>query len=164
MLFRSVFDDAIDTIATISPRISVDPKTLAERILDAVAGAGYGEFDGIIAATADALGDAGLEHLKVVTKAWADIPPSADDIERYSGFGLSTSAADSFRRNKDLTRSIILADVADAQGDVDAYMARYSPKQLTYGTIAPGVAWRLLDADRVDEDRKSTRLNSSHPV
>ena len=147
----AVFGEAIDAIATISPRISVDPKTLAERILGAVADAGYGEFDGIIAATAGALGDAGLEHLKVVTKVWADIPPSADDVERYSGFGLSTSAADSFRRNKDLTRSIILADVADAQGDVDAYMARYSPKQLTYGTIAPGVAWRLLDADRVDE-------------
>ncbi|AAV95662.1 hypothetical protein SPO2408 [Ruegeria pomeroyi DSS-3] len=31
------------------------------------------------------------------------------------------------------------------------YMARYSHEQLTYGTIAPGVARRLLDAGRVDE-------------
>lgn len=55
------------------------------------------------------------------------------------------------RRSKDLTRSVILADIADAQGDVDAYMARYSAEQLTYGTIAPGVARRLLDAGRVAE-------------
>lgn len=104
------------------------------------------------------MGEAGLEHLKVATKAWADVPPSAADVEKYSDFGLSTSAAGSFRRNKDLTRSIILADVADAQGDVDAYMARYSPKQLTYGTIAPGVAWRLLDDDRVDEALAIVRM------
>ena len=44
-----------------------------------------------------------------------------------------------------------MADIAYAQGDVDAYMARYSKEQLTYGTIAPDVARRLLDAGRVDE-------------
>lgn len=48
------------------------------------------------------------------------------------------------------TCSVILADIADAQGDVDAYMARYSAEQLTYGTIAPDVARRLLDAGRAD--------------
>ncbi len=41
--------------------------------------------------------------------------------------------------------------MADAQGDVDAYMARYSAEQLTYGTIAPDVARRLLAAGRVQE-------------
>jgi hypothetical protein len=30
-------------------------------------------------------------------------------------------------------------------------MARFAAKQLTYGTIAPDVAPRLLDAGRVDE-------------
>lgn len=55
------------------------------------------------------------------------------------------------RRTKQTTRSVILADVADAQGDVDAYMARYTAEQLTYGTIAPDVARRLLDAGRVEE-------------
>ena len=57
----------------------------------------------------------------------------------------------SARRNMDSTRSIILADVADAQGNVDAYMARYSAEHLAYGTIAPDVARRLLDAGRVQE-------------
>ena len=146
-----VMSDAVDLIAEISPRISKDRTALAERVLDAVAEAGYGEFDGIIPATAEALGQEGLEHLKSITQAWAEAAPTEHELEKYRGYGLRSSAEESVRRNKHATRSIILADVADAQGDVDAYMARYSAEQLTYGTIAPDVARRLLDAGRVDE-------------
>jgi hypothetical protein len=146
-----VLADAVDLIATVSPRLTVDPETLAERILDAIADADYGEFDGIIPATADALGATGLDHLKRITNAWAELPPTAQDLEKYHGYGLSSSPEDIIRRTKQSTRSIILADVADAQGDVDAYIARYSPEQLTFGTIAPDVARRLLDAGRVDD-------------
>lgn len=149
-----VFGEAVDRIEHLSRKISLDAKSLAERILEAVTDAGYGEFDGIIPATADALGAEGLEHLKTITKAWEAAPPSAQDLERYRGYGLSSAPEDAVLRNKQLTSSIILADVADAQGDVDAYMARYSAEQLTYGTIAPDVARRLLDADRVDEAYK----------
>lgn len=146
-----VMSDAVELIATISPAISKDGTALAERILDAVADAGYGEFDGIIPATAEALGQEGLEHLKEITEAWADAPPTEHELAQYRGYGIRSSAEESARRNRQATRSIILADVADAQGDVDAYMARYSEEQLTYGTIAPDVARRLLDAGRVDE-------------
>nr|WP_235442237.1 DUF6880 family protein [Rhabdonatronobacter sediminivivens] len=146
-----VFRQAMDMIAGLSPRITMDAKTLAERILDAVADAGYGEFDGIIPATAEALGPEGLEHLKQITKVWADTAPTPAEIDAYQGLGLHSSPADAIRRAKQSTASIILADVADAQGDVDAYMARYSAEQLTYGTIAPDVAQRLLAAGRVQE-------------
>lgn len=146
-----VMSDAVDLIAEVSPKVSKDRTALAERILDAVADAGYGEFDGIIPATAEALGQEGLEHLKRMTQIWADAVPTEHELEQYRGYGLMSSAEDSVRRNKQATRSIILADVADAQGDVDAYMARYSAEQLTYGTIATDVARRLLDAGRVDE-------------
>ncbi len=69
----------------------------------------------------------------------------------YRGYGGSTSPAESARRQRQLTASIILTNIADLQGDVDAYMARYSAEQLTYGTIAPDVARRLIDADRLEE-------------
>ena len=49
--------DAVEMIAQLSPQIEIGGKTLAERILDTVADAGYGEFDGIILATANALGE-----------------------------------------------------------------------------------------------------------
>ncbi|MCC5955621.1 MAG: hypothetical protein JJU07_05920 [Natronohydrobacter sp.] len=146
-----VFRQAVDLIADLSPRLMMEPRILAERILDAVADAGYGEFDGIIPATAEALGSEGLEYLKRITTDWAATPPTPAEIEALQGFGLSSSPVDAVLRVKQSTSSIILADVADAQGDVDAYMARYSPEQLTYGTIAPSVARRLIDAGRVEE-------------
>ncbi len=146
-----VFSEAVTLIGQVAPRVTINPQTLAERILDAVADAGYGEFDGIIPETAEALGPEGLEHLKRITKTWADTPPTPEELAAYERFGLSSSPADSVRRAKQSTCSIILADVADAQGDVDAYMARYSAEQLTYGTIAPDVARRLIDAGRVQE-------------
>jgi hypothetical protein len=152
-----VFRQAMELIAEVSPRVTMDAKTLAERILDAVVDAGYGEFDGIIPAMAVALGPEGLEHLKQITKAWAATPPTPTEIEAYQRFGLHSSPADAVRRAKQSTSSIILADVADAQGDVDAYMARYSAEQLTYGTIAPDVARRLLAAGRVQEAYDMTR-------
>ncbi len=124
-------------IAKLSPTVSQGCTALAERVLDAVADVGYGEFDGIIPATPEALGQEGLEHLKRITKVWADAPPTEQELEQYLGYGLSSSPEDSVRRNKHVSRPIILADVADAQGDVDACMARYSEEQLTYGTIAP---------------------------
>lgn len=147
-----VMGDAVDLIETLSPRLDVDRTALAERILDAVADADFGEFDGIIPATAEALGDAGLAHLKQITDTWAEAPPTEAELATYRRFGVSSrEAKDAARRNRKLTRSVILADVADAQGDVDAYMARYTAEQLTYGTIAPDVARRLLDAGRIDE-------------
>ena len=59
-----VMAEAVDMIAQLAPRLSMDQETLAERILEAVADAGYGEFDGIIPATAEALGTGGLTHLE----------------------------------------------------------------------------------------------------
>lgn len=146
-----VMGQAVDMIATLAPRITAAPEALAERTLEAVADAGHGEFDGIIPALAEALGTSGLEHLKRITAAWAAAPPDAYELAQYEGIGLRSSAKDRAWRYRQLTSSVILADVADAQGDVDAYMARYSAEQLTSGTIAPDVARRLLDAGRTDE-------------
>ena len=142
---------AVDLIGGIAPRITADPTALAERVLDAVAAADFGEFDGIIPATAEALGPEGLEHLRTITNRWADTPPTQAELDKWRRFGLSAAPEEIVRRNRDTTRSVILADIADAQGDVDAYMARYTDEQLTYGTIAPGVARRLLDAGRVED-------------
>ena len=146
-----VMRDAVGLIATLATRISASPEVLADRILDAVAEAGFGEFDGIIPALAEALGPEGLGHLQAITEAWAAAGPTAQEVARYRGLGLTSSPEARARRHRDSTRSIILADIADVQGDVDAYMARYSADQLTQATIAPDVARRLLDAGRVQE-------------
>src|SRR3990167_8831327 len=141
-----VIRSAVALLTTISPRLTVKPTLLAGRILDAVADAGYGEFDGVIPAMAEALGAEGLAHLKQITEAWASAAPTPQEIAQFRQFGLSTSPLDRARRQRQSTASIILADIADLTGDVNAYMARYSTEQLTYGTIAPDVARRLIDA------------------
>ncbi len=146
-----VMGGAMGILARISPRLTMKPTLLAERILEAVAEAGYGEFDGAIPAMAEALGPDGLNHLKAITEAWAGASPSPQDVAQYRGYGGSHSPIESARRRRQLTASTILADIADLQGDVDAYMARYSAEQLTYGTIAPDVARRLIDAGRLEE-------------
>ena len=64
-----VMSFAVHLIEKTAPEVQLDAETLAERILDAVVAAGYGEFDGIIPATAPILGNAGLEHLKKITNA-----------------------------------------------------------------------------------------------
>jgi len=146
-----VFHHAVYLIGKAAPQITINPETLAERILEAVSNAGYAEFDGIIPATAEALGEEGLEHLKKITNTWADTPPTPGEMDEYKRFGLSSTPAEAVRRARHSTCSIILAHIADAQGDVDAYMARYSPEQLTYRTIASDVARRLIAAERVQE-------------
>ena len=147
----AVMAQAIARIAGIAPRLTLDAQALAERILEAVAADGYGAFDGIIRAMAEALGQRGLEHLGRITDAFADQPPTAQEMAALRGTGLAMSPAEIARRRRDITRSMILGDIADVQGDVDAYMARYSAEQLTFGTIAPEVAHRLLKAGRVEE-------------
>lgn len=143
---------AVRLIEKIAPDVQLNAELLAERILDAVVPSGYGEFDGIIPATAPILGDTGLEHLKKITHAWAETPPRDHELERYRSWGISSTTPEKLvAQNRKSTASIILADIADAQGDVDAYMARYSDEQLTFSTIAPDVARRLLDAGRVEE-------------
>lgn len=58
------------------------------------------------------------------------------------------------RDSRDLTAKMILQDVADLQGDVDAWLSRYTAEQLTYHTIAPDAAQRLLAAGRPEEALK----------
>ena len=123
-----VMAETVELIARLMPRLSPDPDALAQRILEAVVHADPGEFDGIIPATAEALGPRGLDHLKAMMNAWADQLPTAQEMEAYCGFGQSLSPTESVRRSKDTTRSVILADIAYAQGDVDAYMARIRPR------------------------------------
>lgn len=146
-----VFRFAMPLIGKVSGSAKVDGVILAESILERIRDSGFGEFDGIILATADALGQNGLEHLKIITNEWASEEPSEAEIEAYNRFGYLSDPKEALARSKESTRKIILSDVADAQGDVDAYMALYTPEQLTLHTIAPKVVRRLIDAGRVEE-------------
>ena len=141
-------------IQTLAPRLERDPELLADQVFDALQDNGYGEFDGLIFALSEALGDTGLTALKSLAEAAKAAPVSLGDTEYFGVLVSSERRLEMAKENRDRTLRIILSEVADAQGDVDAWLSQYSAQQLTYHTIAPNAARRLLDAGRAKDALK----------
>ena len=146
-----IFLTAMEAIEALAPQLTVAPQTLAGMVFDALQDNGYGAFDDAIAALSAALGPQGLAHLKALAVTAQSAPLSQELLDRYDYVGGRKDRHALALESRNRTADHILQDVADLQGDVDAYMARYSAEQLTYHTIAPSVAERLLAAGRADE-------------
>lgn len=149
-----VFADAMNAIGQLAPRLTQDPVVLADSVFDALLGNGYGEYDGAVMALAEALGEPGLGHLKLRAEVALSAELSAADLARYDFVDDPERQASLARDSRDLTAKMILQDVADLQGDVDAWLSRYSVEQLTYHTIATDAAQRLLAVGRPEEALK----------
>lgn len=146
-----VMRSAMAAVKAIAPRLGMGATALAERVFEALQDNGYAAFDGAIVALAEALGPKGLEHLKGLAQAAEAAPLTAAELARYDFVRDATRQAKMAQEARGLTYGIMLQDIADLQNDVDAYMARYSAEQLTYSTIAPDIAARLLAAGRAEE-------------
>jgi len=146
-----VMDAAMDAIRTLAPGLDRDAEPLADQVFEALQDNGYGEFDGVIPALSEALGDQGLTALRVCAETAMDAPVTFDDTE-YFGILMSAERRLEMAKDRhDRTLRMILSDIADAQGDVDAWLSQYSAQQLTYHTIAPDAARRLLKAGRPED-------------
>ncbi|WP_371588326.1 DUF6880 family protein [Pseudoruegeria sp. SK021] len=146
-----VMDCAMQAIERIAPRLSRAPVELADRVFEALADNGYGAFDQVIPALAEALGQQGLDRLKDLAEAVSAMPLTDGELAQYDFVRDPKRQADMARESRNRSAGMILQDVADLQGDVDAWLARYSSEQLTFHTIAPDAAHRLLAAGRADE-------------
>jgi hypothetical protein len=142
---------AMEAIERLAPALSRDPVALADTVFDALRDNGHGQVDGAVHALAAALGPTGLDHLKVRAESALAAPLTEADLERYAFISEPQRRAEAAARGRDQTLSMILKDVADLQGDVDAWLARYTSEQLTFHTIAPSAAHRLLAAGRAEE-------------
>ena len=147
----AVMNAAMDAIETLAPRLERDTELLADQVFDALQDNGYGEFDGVIPALSEALGDEGLTALKARAKAAMDAPVSFDDTEYFGVFANAERRLEMAKDNRNRSLRMILSDIADVQGDVDAWLSQYSAQQLTYHTIAPDAARRLLAAGRAEK-------------
>ena len=128
-----MFQGAIDDLGTIAQLARPDPIQLADQVFDALNRNGYGQFNELIDKLRPALGTSGLERLKQRMIALA-----AERVAKPS------------EQNRHMVRSA-LKNIADAQGDVDAYMAQYDASTRTVPTVAAAIARRLLQAGRNDD-------------
>ena len=103
---------------------------LAEQAYRALTENEYGQYDGLIEVLAPTLGPAGLDHLKQLILKLSQEPvpkPRAED-RKVIGWGSSGPfyADDLAERHRSNVVRLALEAIADAQGDVDAFIAQQS--------------------------------------
>jgi hypothetical protein len=129
-----VLRTACQDVGTVAVPASLDPIRLADRVFEALTANDYGQYDSLIAAVFPALGVTGAQHLKQqLTTAVQRSDPQKTE-RGWSG-----------------TWKRALQDLADQQGDVDAYIAQEREADRQIPEVAAAIAQRLLATDRNQE-------------
>lgn len=148
-----VFQTACQDFGALAKRAQIDPVLLADRVYETQIVNDYGQYDNLITILAGSLGEKGLEHLKDRFKHIINLhnqPPNVVRLDqRQSSSGVVKYQSSS--SDKGRTARSALQEIADAQGDVDSYIAQYEESKLQVPQIAAEVAMRLIKASRVDE-------------
>ena len=151
----AVFRAAVADLGRIANAAGADPLRLADRVFEAATRNRYGQYDDLIAVLAPALGQEGLESLKGRTIEFGNEPKAQGAGRERSPAGRIFSGTAEEDRIVEYERrhfvQLTLRDVADAQGDVDAYIAQHDPETRKMREFAAGIARRLLKADRAEE-------------
>jgi hypothetical protein len=150
-----IFHAACRDLGGIAERAKIAPATLAERAFNALNENDYGQYDHLIQVLSPALGSTGLEQLKerFLELARAPIDRPKDKDRKLIGWGTGGPlyADESATRWRESTIRLALQEIADAQGDVDAFIAQQSEKAKTVPHVAAEIARRLLEARRAEE-------------
>nr|WP_329603599.1 DUF6880 family protein [Acidiphilium iwatense] len=154
-IISPIFHQACEDLGVVAVLAKASPVTLADQAFDALVVNDYGQFDGLISALAKALGPEGLGRLKQLMIDLSNRPVekrAAKDRVRI-GYGSSGPIYEDeiAERSRVGTVKLALQEIADAQGDVDAFIAQYEADTRTVPKIAAGIALRLLAAGRADE-------------
>lgn len=148
-----VFRTARARFSDIAPHTTQDPEELAARTWDALQDNGYGEFDGIIALLAPALGDAGLARLKSLVLAHKETPVAEGETHAALQFlrDLRSTSGSFAADQKDRLIKSCLQQIAALEGDTDSFIAQYSDRDLSRPHIAAHVANLLLREGRAEQ-------------
>jgi hypothetical protein len=142
-----VFRQACRDLGAIAGKASPDPIHLAERVFHAVTTNDYGEYDQLVHVVFSALKETGVARLKSrLATALAERPKTNEHYD-------SKTAA--------LKRA--LQDIADGEGDADAYMAHESAASRKSPKVAAAIASRLLAAGRAQEAHAVLKEGSPEP-
>ena len=150
-----VFHDACALLGEIALAAGTPPEALADAAVEALRDNGYGQYDGLIAILTPALGAEGLAHLKQRIAALAatpvPVPPKAEWQAVAYGSGGAFYAHQMEESARQSLVEMALKDIADAMGDVDAFIAQYGPDTRKVPKIAAEIAARLLAAGRAED-------------
>jgi len=150
-----VFHEACADIGDVALMAKAEAKTLADQAFAALTANDYGQFDQLIRVLAPALRRAGLEHLKQRMIDLSNRPvtkPAEKDRVKIGWSSAGPIFADEMaERSRLSTVRLALTEIADALGDVDAFMEQYEEETRKVPRIAAEIARRLLSAGRAQE-------------
>jgi hypothetical protein len=151
----NVFHSAVAGLGMIASSARPRSEELADKAFDALIRNGYGQFDDLIQTLQPALGPVGLEHLKqrVIALSAQPVPKPAANKRQVIGWssGGAIYTDEIAERSRVNTVRWALQEIADAQGDVDAFIAQYEEPVRKAPKIAAEIARRLLAAGRAGE-------------
>lgn len=155
-VIQNVFYVAARDLGPVAEQARPDPRQLAERMASALSADSQGHFGDLVAVLKPVLGDIGLEHLKHRIHALsadpaAEAPPEEQPAAPLPGDRGSLTEAGLAARIKSGAFQSVLRAIADAQGDVDAYIGQYDEEARKAPRIAAGIAARLTAANRPAE-------------
>ena len=123
-----VFHEACAELGPLVASVKPSAEVLIDTTFDAVCENTYSQYDNLNSTLSPALGAKGLDRLRrrleVLLKQTSATAATADRIGRQTTADYTQSIAQ--RRRQRLIRSALL-DLADVQGDVDAFIARRAP-------------------------------------
>ena len=150
-----IFHDGVNDLGRLAETAGCNAVELADSVYQALLDNRYGQFDHLIAALRGSLGDAGLKHLKqrFIALSKEPIKKLEERERRKIGWSSSGPIYEDEIENRHRASAIHLAlrDIADAQGDVDAFMAQYDARTRKVPKIAAEISRRLLAAGRAEE-------------
>lgn len=124
---QAVFHEACEDLIDLAEVAAPDPLALADLLLEALTKDDYGHYPALIPGLASVLESAGLRHLKS---------------------GIATSE---FDLSENYALRIALEQIADVEGDADAYIAQQSELARRAPQVSAEIAQRLLAVGRVEE-------------
>jgi hypothetical protein len=149
------FHQACADAGAIAKSAGVEKDALADKIFAAVQNNDYGQYDPLIAAMAPVLGNDGLERLKALFVQWSREPEGKASQSHRQVIGWSSKGPiyedQVYGNHRERTVRIALQEIADAQGDVDAYIAQQPEKTRKAPLVTTDIARRLLSAGRAGE-------------
>ena len=144
-IIGELFRQAVEDSGPIAVSASVEAKGLADAVIVRLQANHYGIYDDLVTSMFPALGKAGIARLKERVNAWRQ------EVENES---IPAEEDCRSRGRRDHDRYVIqhcLQALADAEGDVDAFIATYDERSLKNPVFASRIAWRLIAASRAEE-------------